>query len=104
MGLVRRAPREGNCNTRQYTCLGNPTDRGTWRDIVHGVAKRVRCNLVTKQQNENDLNIPYQENDELWCIHTIKYFSAVRVDYYKQLRQMSKTLYRMKEISHQKEK
>ena len=23
----------------QYFCLGNPTDRGAWRAIVHGVAK-----------------------------------------------------------------
>ena len=23
----------------QYSCLGNPTDRGAWRAIVHGVAK-----------------------------------------------------------------
>ena len=48
--------------------------------------KKNQMQLVTKQQNENDLNIPYQENDELCYIHTIKYFSAVRMDYYKQLR------------------
>ena len=23
----------------QYSCLGNPMDRGAWRAIVHGVAK-----------------------------------------------------------------
>ena len=30
---------EGNGNPLQYSCLNNPKDRGTWRDIVHGVAK-----------------------------------------------------------------
>ena len=23
----------------QYSCLGNPIDRGTWQAIVHGIAK-----------------------------------------------------------------
>ena len=32
-------PGEGNGNQLQYTCLGNPMDRGSWRAIVHGVAK-----------------------------------------------------------------
>ena len=30
---------EGNGNPFQYSCLRNPTDRGTWWAIVHGVAK-----------------------------------------------------------------
>ena len=31
---------EGNGNPLQYSCLlGNPMDRGTWRAVVHGVAK-----------------------------------------------------------------
>ena len=30
---------EGNGNPLQYSCLGNPMDRGTWRVTVHGVAK-----------------------------------------------------------------
>ena len=29
----------GNSNLLQYSCLRNPVDRGTWQDIVHGVAK-----------------------------------------------------------------
>ena len=35
-----RAPGEGNGNTLQYSCLGNPMDREAWWTIVHGVAKR----------------------------------------------------------------
>ena len=30
---------EGNGNPLQYSCLGNPMDRGPWRAAVHGVAK-----------------------------------------------------------------
>ena len=34
-----RSPGEGNSNTLQYSCLGNPMDRGAWWAIVRGVAK-----------------------------------------------------------------
>ena len=34
-----RPPWEGSGGPLQYTCLGNPTDRGAWQAIVHGVAK-----------------------------------------------------------------
>ena len=34
-----RSPGEGNGNLLQYSCLGNPVDRGTWKATVHGVAK-----------------------------------------------------------------
>ena len=44
-----RSPEEGNGNPLQYSCLGNPMERGAWRATVHRVA-RVRHDLVTKQQ------------------------------------------------------
>ena len=34
-----RSPGEGNGNPFEYSCLGNPTDRGVWRATVHGVTK-----------------------------------------------------------------
>ena len=34
-----RSPGGGNDNLLQYSCLSNPTDRGAWLAIVHGVAK-----------------------------------------------------------------
>ena len=37
---VRKIPGEGNGNPLQYSCLGNPMDRGAWQATVHGVAKR----------------------------------------------------------------
>ena len=32
-------PGVGNGNPLQYSCLGNPMDRGAWWATVHGVAK-----------------------------------------------------------------
>ena len=34
-----RSPGEGSGNPFQYSCLGNPMDRGAWRATVHGVTK-----------------------------------------------------------------
>ena len=34
-----RSPGEGNGNPLQYSCLGNPMDRGAWRATVHGAVK-----------------------------------------------------------------
>ena len=51
VGLIPggRSPKEGNSNLLQYSCLGNPVDRGAWWATVHGVAKRVGHDLATKQ-------------------------------------------------------
>ena len=42
-----RSPGEGNGNPLQYSCLGNPMDRGAWQATVYGIA-RVRHDLATK--------------------------------------------------------
>ena len=34
-----RPPGGGNGHPLQYSCLGNPMDRGAWRTAVHGVAE-----------------------------------------------------------------
>ena len=42
MGLIPGSGRscgEENRTPLQYSCLGNPMDRGAWWTIVHGVAK-----------------------------------------------------------------
>ena len=41
------SPREGNDNPLQYSCLGNPMDRGASQATVHGVT-RVGQNLAPK--------------------------------------------------------
>ena len=50
LGLILgwgRSLGEGKGSPLQYSCLGNPTDRGAWWAIVHGVAKAGH-NLATK--------------------------------------------------------
>ena len=44
-----RSPGKGDGNALQYSCLGNPMDRGAWQVTGHGVT-RIRHDLVTKQQ------------------------------------------------------
>ena len=49
MGLIPglgRSPGEGNGYPVQYSCLGNPMDRGAWRAIVHGVAEESELNMI----------------------------------------------------------
>ena len=36
-----RSPEGGNGSPLQYSCLGNPMDRGAWWATVHVVLKRV---------------------------------------------------------------
>ena len=35
-----KSPGEENGNPLQYSCLGNPMDRGAWQAIVHGVTRK----------------------------------------------------------------
>ena len=39
--LGREDPLEGHGNPLQYSCLGNPMDRGEWRAIVHGISEEL---------------------------------------------------------------
>ena len=36
---LERSPGEGNDNSLQYSCLGNPIDSRVWWTAVHGVTK-----------------------------------------------------------------
>ena len=37
--LIGKIPGEGNGNPLQYSCLGNPMDRGAWYAAVHRVTE-----------------------------------------------------------------
>jgi len=37
---LKRFPGEGNGKPLQYSCLGNPMDKGAWWATVHGVATK----------------------------------------------------------------
>ena len=50
MSGLDRFPGEGNGNPLQYSCLENPTDRGTWKATVHG---------VIKSQTQLGMHVPY---------------------------------------------
>ena len=38
---LESSPAEGNGHPSQYSCLGNPMDRGPWWATVHGVIKEL---------------------------------------------------------------
>ena len=46
-----RSPGGGNGNPLQYSCLGNPMDRGAWRATVHGVVGLDRTKQLTLVNN-----------------------------------------------------
>ena len=48
-----RSPGIGKGNPLQYSCLGNPMDRGNWRATFHGVV-RVRHNLEKKEKQQQE--------------------------------------------------
>ena len=49
-----RSPGEGNGNPFQYSCLGNPMDRGAWWAEVHG------------DTNESDMVLQLNNNKIIW--------------------------------------
>ena len=53
-GVVEDSCGEGNGNPLQYSCLENPMDRGAWQAAVHGGHKRVRHDLTTKPQQQQN--------------------------------------------------
>ena len=48
-----RSPGGGNGYPLQYSCLGNPRDRGAWRATVHGLKKELD---MTQQLNQSTLS------------------------------------------------
>ena len=49
-----RSPGERNGNTLQYSCLGNPMDRGTWQATIQGVMKVLD---MTQQLNNKAVDV-----------------------------------------------
>ena len=61
-GLLKNQEQgEGNGNPLQYSCLGNPIDRGAWWATVQGVTH-------TKKNQE-------QEKDAHYLLSTLFYFT-----------------------------
>ena len=56
-GLIAGSGRSsggGDGNPLQYSCLGNPIDRGTWQTIIHRVTKELE---TIEWLNNNKANI-----------------------------------------------
>ena len=63
MGLIPgsgRFPGAGNGNPLQYSCLGNPTDRGDWQATVHRVAKE---SDTTERINNKKIMLPESQGE-----------------------------------------
>ena len=52
---LERSPEVGNGNPLQYSCLGNPVDRGARRVLGPWRRKRVGRDLATKQQKQGTI-------------------------------------------------
>ena len=48
----RRSPGGGHGNPLQYSCLGNPMERGAWQATVHRVDTELDLTEATKQQQQ----------------------------------------------------
>ena len=48
-----RSPEEGKGNSPQYSCMGNPMDKGTWWATAHGVAKE--SDMIYQLNNSNKI-------------------------------------------------
>ena len=57
-----RFPREENSNPLQYSCLGNPMDRGAWQ-ATYG-CKKVGHDLATKLQQLEQIKLRHRDNTE----------------------------------------
>ena len=66
LGLIPgsgRSPGEGNGKPLQYSCLGNPMDRGAWWATVHGVAKS------QTRRSTRSIHISTTSRPEAWRTH-----------------------------------
>ena len=59
-----RSPGEGNGNLLQYSCLGNPMDRGAWWATVYGVTKELDTTSQLKKQNRIYLWLFEEQNTD----------------------------------------
>ena len=51
-----RSPEGGNGNPLQYSCLGNPTDRGAWQATVCGGAEELYMTWKLNNKYKSDLH------------------------------------------------
>ena len=80
-----RAPGEGNGRPLQYSCQGNPMDRGIWRATVHGL-QRIRHDLTAKQQQYSiaymyhNFFIHLSVSGHLGCFHVLAVINSAAMN------------------------
>ena len=71
LGLIPgsgRSPGEENGNPLQYSCLGNPMERGAWQVTVYGVAKVLN---TMERLNNNDNNMINMARALMYKVYSI---------------------------------
>ena len=59
-----RSPGGGNGNPHQYSCLGNPMNRGTWWATVRGVTQsRVRLKRLSTHACDREVRGPIWQEE-----------------------------------------
>ena len=65
-----RSPGEGNGNPLQYSCLGNPMDRGTWWVTVYGVARE--SDTTWQLNSKQILSIKWTLSLKYWSTYILQ--------------------------------
>ena len=73
---LRRSPGEGNDNPLQYSCLGNPMDRGACQATVLGVAKESDMTQQLNNKNNIKLDLEKAEDQRSNCQHPLDHGKA----------------------------
>ena len=71
LGLIPgsgRSPGEENGNPLQYSCLGNPMERGAWQVTVYGVAKELNTMERLNNNDNNMINMARALMDKVYSI------------------------------------
>ena len=61
-----RSRGEGNGNPLQYSCLGNPINKGAWQAIVHGVLCPQNCKIVEHNLVNKTITSMSQKYKDFW--------------------------------------
>ena len=73
-----RSPGGGSGNPLQYSCLGNPMDRGGWWTTVHGVAKsQTRLKRLSSSSSSPTLCDPMDSSPSASSVHGISQASIL---------------------------
>ena len=69
VGLISgsgKSPGEENGNPLQYSCLGNPMDRGAWQATIHGVTKELDMTYCLNKNKETQCSEDVSYSRFLW--------------------------------------